>query len=1106
MDKSGSKAGGAPGSTGSAKNSMTPGFRGGAGGGEKTAGLSASGASARNEKGAATLGAGEAVAAGAVSSDFDTSEDLLDETREGEENAEGYYSGNGGEDGEDEKGNFFKNKLIPTSIIGIVLAVFGFFAGLMMNPTFGLIEQIRTEFNTMQTSVRMRSTSMARYQLDNDFVTNPTRAKLFGPDKFVISQKQREKLNKQNIEVIDDTDANGKKITYMRFEEDGKTKIIVADERLVGEFSGKYGDAQVESFRQAFEGDTKFFEAYKTASMTWRGAIANWFSSTADEFLSTNKLTRNIWKKYKEDVEEANGNARAAMSDTMARGAEDLQEPDAKVAKTKADDVDENGNPKIGSKVGVEVEGGNEAVTARPTYKRSEMSMDSISEKLKSIGKKMGGDSGGGVSGVVQTAVSSVCLVSDTIGAIAIIVSASQALQIIQLITGMLEAGDKARAGDGDDSPINEQNNVLVQPTTNYHYEMEVPSDVEAVDSGAVDLEAEKNGSTKTIATMTENARKMESNNTVEKLDSRATQTTKSAMDANAVIAMFNGGKVDANDPSVQSLNATGNGIKKIVVGLGVGMVAFNTCAGAKMVANMWGVGEGIASSAACIAGILGTVFSYGGSLAACGPLVAKIISGVAMSAVIGTLISVVVGAIVPLAAKMMTRNLIAELGGEDLGNAYASGGNMYLGGMHRSNGGSLANKEKFLQFALGQQATIAEDAKYDRITKSPFDISSPYTFFGSLSRQLMNYTSANSIMSAITSTNSVISSSIIGLSPTAYAVDISNKLVDNYDEVCPYLDSINAVGDAFCNPYVVTDVSTINDSPMDVVDKISDNLIIETVSGEVLGCSEGETDCSIDEKSDSGIKIKGDSDLAKWILYSDNRNSAFGIVDHNIAAELADWGNIKTPNSSINTVGNAAIGGVPVVGDLVDVVDNAQKLANYGYITGAASVAGNDLPPAGTETTVDFVDYEKNADGEVVGENVNSKISIATPDWDEAKYYQRFIEDQSLLETMGVIDESAVTAFLREYHEEHPLDNSYEGILARYSGMEKEDVIALLDIIDYGNYLADYNPSERYAFSQEVKPEGTDELKFDNDQKVAYVVLLNTIEFADVRNRNFVV
>ena len=39
----------------------------------------------------------------------------------------------------------------------------------------------------------------------------------------------------------------------------------------------------------------------------------------------------------------------------------------------------------------------------------------------------------------------------------------------------------------------------------------------------------------------------------------------------------------------------------------------------------------------------------------------------------------------------------------------------------------------------------------------------------------------------------------------------------------------------------------------------------------------------------------------------------------------------------------------------------------------------------------------------------------------------------------MGLIEKSSVTAYLEEYYEKHPLDNSYEGILARRSGLTKD-------------------------------------------------------------------
>lgn len=48
---------------------------------------------------------------------------------------------------------------------------------------------------------------------------------------------------------------------------------------------------------------------------------------------------------------------------------------------------------------------------------------------------------------------------------------------------------------------------------------------------------------------------------------------------------------------------------------------------------------------------------------------------------------------------------------------------------------------------------------------------------------------------------------------------------------------------------------------------------------------------------------------------------------------------------------------------------------------------------------------------------------------------YQRFIEDQRLAESAGLIEKSAVAVYLDKYYEEHPKDNSYEGILRAIPG-----------------------------------------------------------------------
>ena len=75
----------------------------------------------------------------------------------------------------------------------------------------------------------------------------------------------------------------------------------------------------------------------------------------------------------------------------------------------------------------------------------------------------------------------------------------------------------------------------------------------------------------------------------------------------------------------------------------------------------------------------------------------------------------------------------------------------------------------------------------------------------------------------------------------------------------------------------------------------------------------------------------------------------------------------------------------------------------------------------------------------------------------------------------MGLVEKSSVTAYLEEYYEKHPLDNSYEGVLARRSGLTKENVIALLnyaeDLVFLANYnSANYNRTRSIASTSKIK------------------------------------
>ena len=910
---------------------------------------------------------------------------------------------------------FFKGKGPIGLIIALVFGVGGVMFGSQSLMPFSLLEQFRETFNSMNTSTNLRSKTLVRYQIDTTKIKDPVRFSIFSGNKFKISNSQAQKLSQHGIEY--DQDAK-----VLRFDNgDGNIKVITADD-----------------FDNFYRSDPDFFKSYNAGSMTWRGAIANWFGTMTNKFISNNKLTRNRFADFQQKAAAEGGDTRATAIDLMAKDADEIESPGAKLKEadqTEGSWLDKIKNWFCGGECNAKSNGkhssedtlyrveesDNQSNTSR-TPRSSIQSESDVRAKLEELGKKYEG--GSSITGSAQKVANYACLGLNFIGGVSLLVTASETLQIIHLITSYSESIDKVKAGDGNDSPIHDLANGLTEKKTNTHVDF----------------------------------------------DGNETSTKKSAMEANGITALYSGSAVDYNDPSVASFNFTKN-IKRVLGGVGLSMGAFSTCAFAKMATNAAGVVQSGLEIAGCIAGIFGAAFTFGASAATCSGLVGDIFTGIGISIAASLTIAGIISFITPVVTKMLTRDLIADLGGEDLGNALTSGANIYLGNTHRANGGSLASYDKYVEYAAAQQQVIAENAAYERASKSPFDASSQYTFLGSMLTKFMSFAGISSLSSAITTTSSAVSASLISLLPSATAYDIASNLIpeNEYEEICPYLASIGATGDAYCNPYSITDVSTISTDPSEVVDWLADN-----------------TDAFLDETTEDGnVKIDGSSDLAKYINFCDNRTSAFGIADQNIVNEVSNWGTVHTENSTFNTITNAAIGAVPVIGDFIDVVTNGQALANAGYVSGESCVAGNTVNGIATDQ-----------DGVTV---------TGSPSWSTAKYYQRFIEDQSVMESMGIIEKSAVTAYLDDYYTKNPLDNSYEGILARYSGLEKEDVIALLDIMEYENYIASYDPTERFQFAPVVAP--ADDIYFESTSASnTLAVLPRMIIFTDLRNKFFAI
>ena len=118
---------------------------------------------------------------------------------------------------------------------------------------------------------------------------------------------------------------------------------------------------------------------------------------------------------------------------------------------------------------------------------------------------------------------------------------------------------------------------------------------------------------------------------------------------------------------------------------------------------------------------------------------------------------------------------------------------------------------------------------------------------------------------------------------------------------------------------------------------------------------------------------------------------------------------------------------------------------------------------------------------------------------------YQRFTEDQRLLENMGLIEKSSVTAYLEDYYEKHPLDNSYEGILARRSGLTKDQVIAYLNQLDYLAKVINYDPTGKAPI---IEQEAQKLYRFHvgSEDNAEYILGVNNYYIEDRKIKNFAV
>lgn len=313
---------------------------------------------------------------------------------------------------------------------------------------------------------------------------------------------------------------------------------------------------------------------------------------------------------------------------------------------------------------------------------------------------------------------------------------------------------------------------------------------------------------------------------------------------------------------------------------------------------------------------------------------IAQTVGGIVLTGVVAAIVS----AIIPYVAKIFASNIFETYTGIPAGELFSQGAataNFSLA--TQASAYMPADKDAVKTQNRSTTLALAQEAEVDRLHRSPFDASSPNTFLGSLMSNFTYLSYSNNAVSSFAGLFNSFGKSVRKLTSVS-AADEELTYTSNYQE-CTFLEG--ATCDMYGLPIPASDYSTIDVSPDDptYIAVIRKNL-------------------------DSNGEIKEGSELGKFINFCANRQSPWGVKDANILNAL---------QTDFGIVGN----NLPVVNDIVDVVNAAEDVANEGWATGSTCMNSKD-----------------------------------NPRWDtEFKYYQRYIEDMRILSSMEGSNDASASA-----------------------------------------------------------------------------------------------
>ena len=945
-------------------------------------------------------------------------------------------------------------------ILTVVIVMVGLFAGSQAMAPFAFVANALDEFNTLRTAMNRRSNVFMKFQMDAGTNVSVTKKKagwegwIFGEEKFSIGKKTRAKMKNNNIEYVE-TEVGGKKTKFLVYDDPEKGKIpVVANDtdldrlKAAGVFDAdgvEVDGGRVLKLDDALASpEIKFREDFDVSTRTLKGHIAGWFTNVSNAF---HKRISNIRNRFRSVGKEASDEEieAAAKASGMEEGvpatkkSSEMEEDDGSVEYEYPEEAYDEDGELRKVNNQVVDENGNPVEPLKDGNGNPKRKSGTTTDITDDDSLKKGM-----TSEAAETA-----LKSRALKAAGTVTSAGQAMCGIAKAAGAINVAisaiNIAQSMNFTTSFLEAVNKTQVEGNssamTYFMTSMQTPGDTYAV--GQSEEAGDKPLKENSTAWGSAGVGQVFGREPVEAGDQVAQKF-------NNEYALKNGLKSLANNPPSGNWGSVAGWLASAANVLGVGDLAawantdygFKTCLAIDTAGN-------VLDFVTDVLAIVAALPTLGTSVAL--KEAGKAVIGFAFSAGMMASVSLIVSAVIPAVTQILNMDLIGDMIGEDAGYALLSGVNLYMGRRMKSTSGRTGNEAQVLAQYKETQEVIAEEAELERRTLSPFDITSKNTFLGSIVYAMIPITNqfSNSFTSTVSSGLGVVKNSAIALLPTAAAEgEATFKATINHD--CPSLNAVGVVGDAFCNPYYVFDSTTT----------VAD---VDGGGRNTMGMHPGDVVDAIgvdnfeDNLDSSGnVVVKDDSDLAKWIKVCEISDEPVG---YNSGVNLSL---ISSGDTTIDAIAEAGLSSVPALGSL------------YGLVQDAAEV-----PEIEWGSQKKCVTHEK------------------------ASLYGQFAIDQEIMEEEGMIEQSAIGAFVEKYYEENPIDYSLEGTIARYSGLSYEDVDFVLGLIEYADFIANYQPEGRGPEEPVVHDE---RVFFESSAVVAEVlpgaVVVENIVYFDLRNR----